>query len=299
VAHGNGLVSALLNSAVQLRTKLVFRRLGIYALGSVAAILIFYLVQIRDVGGWSVARQQFQGMNQYQVKGTLLSSIHADLTMRWGRELFEVGGGSAARVLRILYYIALFAISVFNIAFLRGRPRVFGILALACVAGYAVFVQDKIDIHISEMMPFLLVSVLAWFAELKENRVAQLALTAIVLAGLSFCLHHSVAYIGPSSADRTIAAVDRYLAEKNPSRPTFLGDMQYWFRYGRENPFVSAGFADHFTPLRGEIVVLMKRGRIPMELYQLKTDVLASCRLVQADPDRLFSAYTCAPTNQP
>ncbi|MBI3557895.1 MAG: hypothetical protein HY074_16660 [Deltaproteobacteria bacterium] len=297
MAHGNGLSTALINSAEILSGPLQgrkrFLRDGIvYFLGSSAAILVFYLVHVRDIGWSKLFEQLSLGNPQAQAKGGLWDTIMRDISIRWGRELIIVGNSAAAKVLRFYFYGVILATSIWSVVASPGIARRMALLSLGCFVAYIFVVQDKIDIHIAEMIPYFMASFIAWFVAAREcfkqwTWLPSAAVLSILLTGLSLCVHHTVKYRGDSSPERNARPLNAFLARQTyrPRYETFVGRMEYWFMYRDAGKFVSLRYLSEHLPLSGGVIAIGDPS------WYAKP--LASCRIDYVDPGLNFSALTC------
>ena len=298
LAHGTGLVTAILNSVEfglrGLKTARVnWKPFGLYAAASLIAIGMFYLVQIHDVGGWHMAQAQLGVFKQYQIKTSLFDSIRNDIVLRWGTELVQVGNSILAKVLRWYFYGVVLVISAFSARRFTGLPRKLGLLSLGCVVTYMLVVPEKIDLQIAEMTPFFLAAVISWYVAISKESVSRFAfmvLVSLICAESALSLHHAIKYRGRTQTQETAAGLLTYLHELKPSlagrKITFVGNMKYWFQFKEFGDFRGSRYIEELSPFHGIVVTIQLGAVVPDPDF-------AHCKFFSKDPTGSFVTYDC------
>ncbi len=287
LAHGNGLVTAVINSldilaypAVPLKKKIPTWIW--YALGTFLGAMLFYLIQIHDVGGWTSFRAQLASQPQYNAN-SIFETLTRDLKIRWGRELVYVGTSGAAKVLRWIFYSSVLAVAAYKALTATQLLRRLSCWSLLCFFGYGILVADKIDIHISEMIPFFLAPVVAWQG--KSKSAYSGALVSVLLAiGVTLSLHHGLKYRTHGEYKELAPAINDFLS-KNPAYKncTIYGEMQYWFEYHERGHFIGSRYFDKFPEPKGYVLAI----DLPNPYFEKK------CTKEFERKEFLFAAYHC------
>ncbi|MEW6055595.1 MAG: hypothetical protein AB1540_03200 [Bdellovibrionota bacterium] len=296
LAHGTGLVTAVLNTfdfgfawLKALRKKP--KPLGFYIVGSILAVAAFYFIQIHDVGGYKVAQEQLQVFKQYQIRTSILEAIKADIILRWGTELIEVGGSVLAKVFRWYFYLTVLLISAFSAWRFSGLPKRLGFLSLGCVFTYMVIVPDKIDIQIAEMIPFFVAAAISGLVAIRKSYsriAATLILCSLIAVEALISVHHAIKYRGPTGTQAVSAKLSRYLGETKAlvgdQKITVIEDMRYWFEFKDRFDFRGSRYIQEFSPYHGVIVVARNAVGNP---------AFRHCKAILKDAEGYFVTYRC------
>ena len=301
LAHGNGLVSAIINSVEALascarrawRVRAV--RLAAYAAGGLLAVGAFYLIQVRPIGGWRVFLDQFAAAKQYLPREGVLGTVRRDLERRWGRELLVVGASLTGKILRGVWYATVLAATLWSALGPAGLARRLAVVGLGTVFGYTFLVHDRATIHIAEMIPFLCAAFLAWLGSTAPEWARRSAAAVLVMTGLSLCFHHGIKYRPyRTEPELTCAAIRGYLetraARSQPPVRAVVGAASLWFWLKDVVPVVPRDRGLEGKTLDGNLIVACDPALLPW---------LERCSLEYSDPDRRFAAYACpavAPT---
>ena len=301
LAHGNGLVSALVNT-VDLLTRRgqpkrpsSWVRVSLYGVGSLLAVGLFYLVQVRPVGGWRVCAAQFQVAAQYHLGSGLWDMLRSDLELRWGKELFVVGGSAAAKGLCLIWYAVIFVTAAHSAGWGRGQARRLALAAIGTVLGYTLLVRDRADIHIAEMVPFFVASFLAWLAAAwphpDRRRVASVATATLLIAGLGLCLHHAIRYRPQAYTPKSqlmARAIRDYLESPTgralPTPRVVIGNDSLWFWLHDTGLVLPVRLVKNSAPRAATMIVVEHSTKLPW---------LDRCVPNHADAERRFITYVC------
>ena len=256
---------------------------------------LFYLVQVRPVGGWRVCAAQFQVASQYHLASGLWDMLRSDLELRWGRELFVVGGSAAAKGLRLIWYAVIFVTAAHSAGWGRGQARRLALAAIGTILGYTLLVHDRADIHIAEMVPFFLASFIAWlgatWGQPSRRRVACAATAALLIVGLGLCLHHAIRYRPQAYTPKpqlTAHAIRHYLESPAgralPAPRVVIGNDSLWFWLHGTVPVLPVRLAKNSAPRAATMIVVGHSTKLPW---------LDRCMPNHADAERRFITYVC------
>jgi hypothetical protein len=302
LAHGNGLVSACLNSLDALascvgrarRERLV--RLAAYGAGTLLAVGLFYLIQVKPIGGWGVFGDQLSAAGQYLPRGGVLRMVRSDIEDRWGKELVVVGASRGGKVMRGAWYATVLGAALWSALGPAGLARRLGVMTLGTVVGYTFLVHDRIDIHIAEMIPFFCAAFLAWVSNASRAaglrlRVAGVAVAVVLVSGLGLCLHHGLKYrpqVYRPAPELTSSAIRGFLdaraARSEPPVRAVVGDENLWFSLRGVTAIVSPYRAGTEPVSHGDVVVAVDPAKVPW---------LDRCARTSTDPGGTFAVYRC------
>lgn len=285
LSHGDGIVAAIVNSVDILRQKKA-RVIALYVVASLAAVFLFYLVQMYDAGGWKAFFGQMHASSQFHPKGGIAGVLWREIDSRWGLELVKVGGSVFAKLLRAFFYLATFSVATFSAVRLKGPARLLGAYALLCLFGFVVFVHDKNDIQIAEMVPFLVGAFLAWVGTRNiRAKIRMAGFLSVLGASLALSVHHGLAYRGPTSFDRNNAQTDRFLDASKGRYKTVVGEAHFWFHFNkRSERFVYWREVESLPRLVGGVLFIGQSKTIAEDL---------KCQTEYVDPDSIFTAAYC------
>jgi hypothetical protein len=302
LAHGNGVVSAIVNSTDALAScvrrawRVRLARIAAYGAGALVALAAFYAVQVGPIGGWRAFSGQLASARQYVPHHGALGAIRADLEGRWGKELVVVGASPAAKLMRALWYATVLGAALWSIAGAAGLARKLGVMAFGTIVGYILLVHDKVDIHIAEMIPFFCAAFLSWLGMAEETgagrrRVARIAAAVLIATGLGLCLHHGLKYrpqVYRPVPESTSAAVLGFLesreARSQPPVRAVVGNQSLWFWLRGAVPIVSTFRGRTGPALEGDVIVACDPAMLPW---------LDRCSLAYSDPAHRFGLYRC------
>lgn len=295
LSHGNGLVFCLLNSIeICIRwlrdPKRIALTIALYTMGGLLGVFLFYALQVRMGGGWEPFFAQLKNKDNY-VPSTMRALLVSEVAMRWNRELLPTDGNIVAKALRIIYWASLIFISGFGFLRLKGKAKKLSALFLGSLLGYTFLVADKVDIHLSAMIPFSSAACLACLsaAPRAARSKLQAAIFGLLCIGFALTLHHGLKYRreAPYLTEAHRRVEELLLLKKangEPQYPTLIGNMRSWFALHRKTNFVHMVAANQIREWKGGVITLDS-------LYH--RSLLSHCKLEFSELGDRLQGYQC------